>query len=236
MNRGKWIALAGCAVLGMAAVVGSMGQVRAPRSPRVPVVNPADPAEQLTRLQMDVFSVDCTLEQLAQFELDAVSAGDPSATEVLRRLAQFGAARVAIRYDNCVNLTDETHVGSGKRVPSVGNTTISDGTITQSVSYHDIDFAATLSGAWLVPEDPMQAQIRLTFNLANPAFQRESVGHQLNAPIIEERLSSQHSRVLKSGAPVWLACNSLPPGCDADCKTDLIVIRIKASRLMESVP
>lgn len=235
MNRGKWIALTGCAVLGIAAVVGSMGQALAPRGPRGPVVNPADPAEQLTRLQMDVFGVDCTLEQLAQFELEAVSTGDPSTPEILRRLAQFGAARVAIRYDNCVDLTDETHVGSGKKVPAAGSTTISDGTVTQSVDYRAIDFAATLSGAWLVPENPMQAQIRLTFSLANPAFQREAVGNQLHAPVIEQRLISRHSRVLKSGAPVWFACNGLPPACDADCKADLIVIRIKAIRLMEAL-
>jgi len=235
MNRMKWIATCVCAVLAAGAVVGALGQARGGRDIPLKSVNPANPAEQLTRLQMDVFDVACTLEQLAGFDLDAASAGNPPTSEVLARLNKVGAANVLIRYDNCVNLTDKTQVGSGKHVPSIGSTTISDGTVTQSVAYHGLDFNAVLTGAWLVPEDPAEAQVRLTFSLANPDFQRESVGNQLNAPILEERLTSEHSRVLKSGDPVWLACNSLPPGCAGDCKTHLIVIRLKATRLMETM-
>jgi len=234
MSQTKWIATIACLILAGGAVVGTLGQVRAGRDAPLKGINPADPAEQLTRLQMDVFDVACNLEQLAGFDLDAVGTGNPPTAEILKRLKQTGTAQVVIRYDNCVNLTDKTQVGSGKQVPSAGCTTISDGTVTQSVAYHGLDFNAVLTGAWCVPEDPMQAQVRLTIILANPDFQRESVGNQLNAPILEQRLTSEHSRALKSGDPVWLACNSLPPGSSGDSKTHLILVRLKAVRLIEA--
>lgn len=235
MSRNKWIVTVAVLVLAGGAIVGTLGQARGPAEARPKGLNPADPAEQLTRLQMDVFEVLCTPEQLAKFELDAVSAGNPPTAEVLQRLGQVGTARAVIRYDNCVNLTDKTRVGSGKQVPSVGSTTISDGTVTQSVAYHSLDFSATLTGNWCVPEDPMQAQVRLALDLANPDYEMDSLSNKLSAPIFGRRLSSEHSRVLKSGDPVWLACNSLPPGSSSDSKTHLIVVRLKATRLMEAV-
>jgi hypothetical protein len=235
MSRNKWIVAITCGVLACMAVAGSLakGQVGKGRF-EVKPVNPADPAEQLTRVQMDVFELACTHEQLAKFELDAVSAGQPPAAEVLGRLGQLGAARLLIRYDNVVNLTDKTTLSTGEELPSVDGTTISDSTITSSIAHRSQSMFVTLTGGWLVPENPLQAVVSTSFNLRNPDCKYEQVTKDIRSPVFEQRLTSEQSRVLKSGEPVWLACNDLELRAGEDVKTHVTIVRFKATRLAET--
>ena len=233
MTRRKWIAVIGCAALGMAVVAGSMGQARSAKTGLFGA-NRADPAEQLTRVQMDVFEVLCSHQQLAKFELDAISDGNPATGDALQRLGQIGAVRLLIRYDNVVNLTDKTTVYCGRSVPTIKDITISDGSFTPSVSYMLQGLTVALTGAWLAPEDPTTAQISLNLNCKNPEYTKDQFTTGFNAPVFEERLASQHTRVLKSGDPVWLACNDLQLGTGQNVQTHLTVIRLKAARLMEA--
>ena len=234
MNRRKWIAVIGCGILGLAAVAGSMGQARGAKTGMFGGVNKADPAEQLTRVQMDVFEVVCSHAQLAKFELDAISDGNPATADALQRLGQIGATRLLIHYDNVVNLTDKTRVSCGRSVPTIKDITISNGSFTPSIAYNLEGLSIILTGAWLVPEDPMQAQINLSVHCTNPEYAKEQFTTGFNAPVYEERLSSEHGRVLKSGDPVWLACNDLQLGTGPNVQTHLTVIRLKAARLMEA--
>jgi hypothetical protein len=234
MNRRKWIALIGCALLGVAVVAGSMGQAQAGKTGLFGGANRADPAEQLTRAQMDLFEVTCSHAQLAKFELDAISDGSPSTADALQRLGQIGAARLLIHYDNVVNLTDKTTISSGRSVPTIKDITISNGSFTPSISYDLQGLTVALTGAWLAPEDPTTAQISLSLNCKNPEYTKDQFTTGFNAPVFEERLASQYTRVLKSGEPVWLACNDLQLGTGPNVQTHLTVIRLKASQLMEA--
>lgn len=234
MSRRNWITLIACGVLGTAVVAGSMGQMRIGKSGSFGGINKADPAEQLTRLQMDVFEVLCSHAQLAKFELDEISEGNPSTADALQRLGQIGASRLLVRYDNVVNLTDKTMISCGRSVPTIKDIAISAGSVTPSVAYSMEGLSIMLTGAWLAPEDPTQAQISVTVECSNPEYAKDQFTPGFNAPVYEKRLNSQHGRVLKSGDPVWMACNDLQFGTGPNVQTHLTVIRLKAARLMEA--
>ncbi len=235
MRTCKWVVLSSCGVLVGVVAVGLMSRADAAGGEFIkPAVTRADPVAHLTRLQLDVFELTCTYARLADFSLDRIGGGQPPASEVLERLSQLGHARLVLRYDNVVDLPEQTTVSTGQRVPAVRDVVISaDGNITPSVGYEQVGFVANISGVWLDEDDPMQAKVSFGIECSDLQDESLEIAEEVSVPVFTQRLLTEETRVLRSREPVWLACNDPDLSGDADDETKMTVIRLTATRLTD---
>jgi hypothetical protein len=197
---------------------------------------------QLTRLQVDLFELRCSRDQLMKLDLAELARGQAgpmkaSAQEVLDRLRQLGDASLAIKYDNFVDMTAATHLTTGKSVPWIDNVSVgASGVVVPSVKYRDLGFNVTISGVWQDGTEPNLADVE--FNVGRSGLPNEKidagyVGEQakLTLPIYDEFQSQQHV-VLRQGLPVLLACNDLSKP-EGEKGLAVLVARLVATRLIE---
>lgn len=236
MRRKKWIVGVSGLAVAVAIVIGSLShaQVAGSRSLGKAITN-VDPVAHLTRVQLDVFELTCSYDQLASFELDRIGAGRPTATEVTQRLEEFGDARVLLRYDNVVDLIQETTISNGLHVPAIENIAISgDDTIVPSVNFERVGFSTSLSGLWLDDHDPVQARISLRMECSGVADANMRVAENVDVPVFIQRFMAEESRVLRSGEPIWIACNELNLRPNEDGTVTMTVVRLTATRLTDA--
>jgi len=98
---------------------------------------PADLPPQPSRIQLDIFQVNCTAESLSEFQLDRVTNGSPSIEEILKRLNTWGIARIAGRIDSTTDLSAEVDIRGGQRIPVIMDVhKRPNGQTRPSISYH----------------------------------------------------------------------------------------------------
>jgi hypothetical protein len=233
---------AGLAAAGAAA--GSLWSQRAePRALAAVPVNPPVARPQLTRLQVDLFELKCSPEQLLKLdlmELGGTPGGPMKATpeQLLQRLGELGEARLAVRYDNFVDLVGGTHLVTGKSFPTVRDMSINaSGVIVPSVSYQDVGFTVDLKGAWLDGSEPNLAFVDFILESSGPPADKVDIGMigkdtRLNLPVYDEFQSRQRV-VARQGLPVLLACNDLSKAPRNADKVSVLVARLVATRLIE---
>jgi len=153
--------------------------------------------------------------------------------DVLRQLDQLGDARILLRYDNTVDLARGTTVRSGASLPIVNDIVVSTADVfTPSVSYQGVGFSAEITGEWQNDVDPTQARITLRIEVSDHLDEYENLTEEISLPEFTERLVSQHTRAVKSGEPVLMACNQLQLETAAR-QAVTTVVRLTATRLMD---
>jgi hypothetical protein len=224
----------GAAMLVLAA--GTELLVDAPARAQERVINPVnvrDPVFQLTRLQMDVFELQCDNERLADLDLDTMARTALTTRDVLGQLNQLGNARILLRYDNTVDLARGTTVRSGRSFPVVSDILVSASDVfTPSVNYQGVGFSAEIAGEWLSDVDPTEARISVRVEVSDHLDEYQNLAEGISLPEFAERLVSEHTRAIKSGQPVLMACNHLqlePAGGQAVTT----VVRLAATRLID---
>lgn len=240
MSRSKWQWMT-VAVLGGAAVMLMMAGatdllIDQPARAQDRAINPAnvrDPVFQLTRIQMDVFELQCDNERLADIDLDAMAASALTTRDVLEQLKQLGATRILLRYDNTVDLARGTSIRSGQSFPVVDDILVSGSDVfTPSVNYQGVGFHAEITGEWLNDVDPTEARINMRVEVSDYQGQLREVTEEITLPQFTERLVSEHTRAVKSGHPVLMACNQLQLD-NAQGEAVTTVVRLAATRLMD---
>lgn len=242
----KWtLAAAGAAAVGIVAVTliaqpsGSVAarSIAAVSSGAVPL------RPQLTRLQVDLFELRCGPEELMRLDLMALGQTDAgpmkaAPEQILERLRQLGEARLAVRYDNFVDITSGTRLTSGTSVPTVRDiATTGTGVIVPSIGYEQAGFVVELKGSWLEETETNLAFIEFDLESSELASRRMDVGGvgkegRLSLPMFDRFQSSQRI-VARQGLPVLLACNDLSKQAPAGEKIPVLVARVVATRLLE---
>jgi hypothetical protein len=198
---------------------------------------------QLTRLQVDLFELKCTREELLKLDLMELGKGKDgpmkaSVQEVLERLKQIGDASLAVRYDNFVDLVAGTRMATGKSVPTITNTSLSgSGIVVPTVQYDAVGFTLELKGAWLDQSEPTMANIDLKVESSSLSPEGVPVGFvgnvaNLKLPVYDQFVSDQRI-VARQGLPVLLACNDMSKVPPSDGKVPMLIARLVATRLIE---
>lgn len=198
---------------------------------------------QLTRLQVDLFELRCGPEELLNLDLMALGQSDggpmkATPEQILDRLRQLGEARLAVRYDNFVDITSGTRLTSGVSVPTVRDiATTGTGVIVPSIAYERLGFAVELKGSWLEESQPNLAYIDFDLESADLGPVKMDVGGlgkdaRLNLPVFQRFQSSQRL-VARQGLPMLIACNDLSKQAAAGEKLPVLIGRIVATRLIE---
>jgi len=233
-----------CGVVITAVAVGLYGQNRvagAVGASAAPAQAGAD-FPQLTRLQVDVFELKCTNDALAGLDLYALGRGGDQAgpaasrgapvSEVLARLGQMGSARLAVRFDNFVDLLAGCRLVSGRSIPTVSNVTISaGGVIVPSVTYENVGFIAEVEGRWREGLDNV-AEISFSVESSELSKKALDLGAGINLPTFDQFQSKQRC-VARTGQPVMLACNSTSVPPDDKGRITVLVVRLVATRFNE---
>lgn len=239
MKRSSWriaiVAALGGGVTMLILAIGTNLLIDQPaRAQTERVINPAnvrDPVFQLTRLRMDVFELKCANERLADLDLDALGQTAPAAREILVHLEELGEARILLRYDNTLDLARGTTIRSGQSFPIVSDILVSGSDVfTPSVSYQGVGFHAQIDGEWQNDVDPTQARINVRVEVSDYLDRQQKLTEEIAVPRFTERLVSEHTRAVKSGRPVLMACNQLQL---QDGPAVTTVVRLEATRLMD---
>jgi hypothetical protein len=236
------LVFAGAAAL-CAAVVLVVVQKSEPRALAVAPIKGSTGRPQLTRVQVDLFELKCSAEQLLKLDMMALGNTESgpmkaSPEQLLQRLSQLGEARLAIRYDNFVDLVGGTRLNTGKSFPTVREISINaSGVIVPSVAYQDVGFTVDLKGAWLDESEPNLAFVDFMVESSGPPTEKVDIGMigkdtRLNLPVYDQFQSRQRV-VARQGLPVLLACNDLSKVHQNGEKVSVLVARLVATRLIE---
>jgi hypothetical protein len=227
-------------VLGIAAILQAGAEGRSPRpaAPRpVPVPRPAKPAPKAegtdpTRVQIDVFELSCTTDQMATLDLNQIAADDASVAQVLERLNGVGQTRMLARMDDTIALPGEANVTTGHRAPVVTDVVVSGkGIVTPSVQYQEVGMIADVSGQWLGGDGkPDLVQLLLSVEFSGIGRSHVEIASKTKLPMFSE-CSITKSLLVGSGKPVLTMTNLLPDPTDENKGVVVYVIRAVVTRV-----
>ncbi len=166
---------------------------------------PAD-ASQSTRVRLDIFTVQLSPEQGVDFSLDAVRPGASSTKELLFELGKQGKAALSYRFDERIDLTQQTRLTTGERVPITQSVSVgSGGKTSPSVSYEKVGCIVDLKGRWEAsPGAKPIAQVSLRLNISDVSSSSITVADELRLPMFSE-LSIDRDLWARSGEPLLTA-------------------------------
>ena len=189
---------------------------------------------QPTRVQIDLFELACTTDQLIKLNPDALYGADGegcSGAEVLKQLGEWGTARLLVRVDNVVDLAHESSLTHGKRVPTVQDMVVgTGGKVTPSVSYQQVGVRAKIRGMWHDCDGLARADLECAIELSSVTRSSTEIGAGVKLPVLGEFEIAQHIFVT-SGKPVFIVSNDVPMPGDGPVQTVVTVLRLMATRL-----
>lgn len=227
-----------CAGLLVSVLNGQPRPAPAPPRPMVPgQILPPEGEEawenQRTRVQVEVFQVDGTSEDLARIDLDKVAAG--SIADVLARLEEAGKARLMHRVDAPTEFGRSMTVTNGNRVPVVQDMVQEkSGPVARNVNYQETGLQLTLSGLWTKREDEKELWGHVTCDLKWSSMVETHVQSTggVKHPAFGQFNFSQPLE-LRSGQPVMFLASHQPLlGGDVDRST-LGLVRLTVIHLGE---
>lgn len=183
-----------------------------------------------SQVQVDLFEVKCTGDQLARLDLDALTAGDPSDAVLLDRLGKLGTARMLTRMQNVIDLGGGLNLSHGANEPIVqGVTANPSGTANPSVTYRDTGLSASISGRWLAGEAPWaDVNLQLETSTLGESVLREAAGVPMSTFV---NSSVRQCVTVPSGRPAWTMTSGLPDPADDAANTVVMVARFRPTRL-----
>ncbi len=234
----RFIVLSVCGLLTGALTLGLYAQARS-GSPRAALPGrqagePDATGPQPTRVQVDLFEVVCTNDQLIRLKPDALyrPAGEGcSVADVAKQLGEFGSARLLVRIDNVLNLTGRSNLSNGKQAPTVQDVVVGKGgVVTPSVSYQDVGFKMELEGRWRDDAAPARADIRCEIDCSNVVKSGTEIGSGVTLPAFAKLDIGQYVTVT-SGQPIFIVSNDLPGRDGEKALINVSVVRLVATRL-----
>lgn len=206
---------------------GAESRVRRPAPPP-----PAKPAgePQSTRLQIDIFELSCTTDQLLALNLDQIGGGDASIEQIFERLTALGQTRILSRMDDVIALPGKANLTTGHRTPVVTDIVISSGgVVTPSVNYEDVGTIATVSGQWLDGESDV-AQLQMNTEFSGVARSHIEIASKVKLSVFTE-CSVNKSLLARSGKPILTLTNLVPDPTDEEKRVTVYVVRTVVTRI-----
>lgn len=212
------------------------GQPTRPRAqpipPPPPTVSIAQTPGQPTRLQVDVFELTCTSDQLAALNLDTIIADEATPNVILERLRKVGDARLVVRMDDTVDLLQKSRLTYGKQVPVIRDVVVGKGgAVTPSVNYQDVGFIANLNGRWRADDSPW-ADIVCNLELSGVVLSHVEVSSGVKLPA-HIKFKVEKNIAVRNGKPVFTMSNGVPLPDDEQGTVNIALIRFQATRLAE---
>lgn len=227
---GTVVLICAFAVGALAVGLNARAQSRARRPGPPPSTRPAGGLEP-TRLQIDIFELSCTTDQLASLSLDQIGGDGASVEQVLGRLTALGQARVFARMDDVIALPGEAKLTTGHRAPVVQDIVLSKGGVAApSVSYQEVGTVAEISGRWLDNEESDQAQLQLSVEFSGIGRSHVQLSSDVKLPVFVE-CNVEKSLLARSGQPVLTLTNLIPDASDAEKRVTAYVVRTVVTRV-----
>ncbi|MHC4442210.1 MAG: hypothetical protein ACYTF1_20495 [Planctomycetota bacterium] len=227
-----------CAILIGAVTIGLYAQNRSAKQPPTPVPRPIrqkvkkqEGLPQPTRIQIDLFDLTCTTDQLVELDADQIGADGASSAAVIERLGKFGDVKHVIRVDNVVDLADESQITQGVRVPVVRDVTVSkSGTVTPSVSYEEIGFISEIKGQWREDVTDSRADIACSIEISGIKESGVQVASGINLSTYNQ-IEIEQQMSLADGVPVLIFSNDMPIKKENKLVTHVTVVRMVLTKL-----
>ncbi len=203
-----------------------------PPAPPPPGINPPSPppVPQLARVQADFFALTCTGDRFADLNMDKLAAGDATPVDILKRLKEYGNARLLVRLDTLGDLASSLNMTVGNRVPTIQDVIASkDGKATPSITYQEVGAALTCSGKWS-DQQPMRGSFRSRIDLSNITRGSVQVKEGLKLPMFQQ-VKFEHNLLVESGRPLLLMGSQVPPLSDQPAEHEVIILRFTATRM-----
>ena len=238
LHRGISLCLSALLIGACISDVHAQTRRRARPAPPPPPAPSADKPSQATRLQIDVFQLATTGDQLVRLNVDQLSVdqgtGKPlAAAEVLKRLGELGTARLSVRIDTVADLSAEIELVCGKRVPTIAGMNIrKGGKSVPSVNYEDVSFRASIIGSWREGTAPAVGHIQCGIRFSTAVPSSVDVGEGVTLPTLANFNIEQKVRLI-SARPVLIVANDMAVPTDPKGQTSVMVIRLTATRQTE---
>ena len=207
--------------------------VRPPPRPRVARPEPIAPdAAQETELAIEVVQVVCPAKQLPEISVKPLSDAKLSSTDLLKKLSEYGTARMLLRTEQRCNFANPVKVTTGRRVPVVQSVhTTSDGKVTPSVSYERVGTNLEFSGGWTEEDGQVRCDLDCQIEASTIGKAGVKVAPGVQLPTFGQLKMETHVS-LASGQPVVMMANDHPNlGDDEELLTTVHFVRLKTIRI-----
>lgn len=183
---------------------------------------------QMTRVQLDVFQVTMTTAEMVQFDLDALVEGQPSPAQLLQKLGA-DRTRLAFRFDQEIDLSQEFKFLQGDRVPVVTSLNVnSKGQVTPTISYDEVGYRLRFEGCWGVVED--SPILSLTMQMDYSQVGKSAVKTANDTPLPQfTKVDADRTLSMKPGQPLYFYSTGMSGGSDG-APTEILVGRIVAEK------
>lgn len=203
---------------------------------------PASPRErrrlgppQPTRIRVDVFRVTMPYEKGVDFSVDSLRPHIKANKDLLETLGAQGKATLAYRFDETIDLAEESMLHCGKQEPVIKSASVSrDGTVIPMVDYVDAVCKIKILGLWGQDKgSPEQADVSFVFESKN--VDTSSLKRGIQAPI-RATFESVKSLRAANGQPILSACFDLQRTQSEDDEKEsqqfrVCIIRLQLDRL-----
>lgn len=193
---------------------------------------PTGPA-QPTRLQLAILELACPTGIVAGIDLQGLVAGNATPEAILERLGQFGEATTVRRIDSLINLTSQTEITQGSRVPTVRNVVVSaGGVVTPSVSYEKVGTIVKIRGQWR-QDDAQLADVVCTITTSGIMDSPIRVASDVILPVFNE-LSVKQTLQVRHGQPTCALLSGIPQAHEGNSVVQLHVLYLMLTRAGEA--
>ncbi len=193
---------------------GSPGQrAVASRPARGVATRPSAPRErrrlgppQPTRARVDVFRVTMPYQEGVDFSVDSLRPHLAANKDLLDALNKEGKAMLAYRFDETIDLAEESMLAKGQQEPVIKSVSIRGGTAIPTVDYVDSACKIRILGLWGGDRKPPdQADVSIHFETKDVDTAALNIGGGIKAPVITVFETEKSLRVT-SGRPLLSAC------------------------------
>ena len=195
---------------------------------------------QPTRIRVDVFRVTMPYEKGIDFSVDSLRPHANANKELLEALGKEGKATLAYRFDENIDLAEESMLHYGKQEPVIKSVSIArSGTAIPAVDYMSTGCKLKILGLWGDDKGSSeQADVSFVFESKNVDKSSLNIGGGVQAPIIAN-FESEKSLRAASGQPILSACFDLQRTRSEDDEKEsqqfrACIIRLQLDRLTET--
>jgi hypothetical protein len=195
---------------------------------------------QPTRIRVDVFRVTMPYEKGVDFSVDSLRPHIKANKDLLEALGKEGEATLAYRFDETIDLAEESMLSHGKQEPVIRSVSIArGGTAIPAVDYMSTGCKLKVLGLWGDEKgSPEQADVSFVFESKNVDKSFLNIGGGVQAPIIVSFESEKSLRAL-NGQPILSACFDLQRAQSEDDEKEsqqfrACIIRLQLDRLTET--
>ena len=202
---------------------------------------PPESPDQAANIRIDAFELICDAGQVSRLDADLLTAGQPSAEEMLKRLGKIGVSRILCRPDFTVTLNSAFTISSGTRVPFVTDVVAhrsksgADPQLTPTISYEEVGIAEKGVGHWR-EDQPRWANL---FCVSRVSALTDAGGEILPGTGIPlsrpAELSLEREIAIADGASLWTV-GSMPVNEDAGDNHQVILVRHSLKRVDQRKP